>query len=293
MKNHSIVLKDSINEKDYEEISKLRDICISKENISLKLELDFKLQIEQKHKNSINEINEFLYYIDDILVGYLGVCCFNGKSAEVTGLVHPDYRGRGIFKKLYLVAKGEMGRRKCEEILLLSDRNSISGKEFIIAVGAKYSFSEYQMELQDKYQGKYIGNEIKLRKAQNSDFKEIAKQNNIYFGGVIQEEYIPLPENEEKNNSITYLAELDEKIIGKIRIDINNDVAGIYGFGIIPEYRGKGYGRSTLANALNMLKSKNLKRIYLEVESENSKALGLYKSCGFIENSIMDYYSAE
>ena len=59
---------------------------------------------------------------------------------------------------------------------------------------------------------------------------------------------------------------------------------------ILPDYRGKGYGRELLILAINKLKEFKVKAINLQVETENKNALNLYKSCGFKENYIMDYY---
>ena len=92
------------------------------------------------------------------------------------------------------------------------------------------------------------------------------------------------------DSSINYIAELKEKIIGKIRIEKIDNEGFIYGFGVLPDFRGKGYGREILSSALDILKKENVDNIFLEVATENKNALGLYESCGFEEISVMDYY---
>lgn len=47
------------------------------------------------------------------------------------------------------------------------------------------------------------------------------------------------------------------------------------------KYRSSGYGFLLLNHSLNLLKSKNIKSFYLEVESENDSAIALYKKSGF------------
>ena len=86
------------------------------------------------------------------------------------------------------------------------------------------------------------------------------------------------------------MAELNGEIIGKIHISITNNEGFIYGFGVLPDFRGKGYGREILCSALDILKKKQVDNIYLEVATENKNALGLYESCGFEEIFVMDYY---
>ncbi|MNW11442.1 ribosomal-protein-alanine N-acetyltransferase [compost metagenome] len=65
----------------------------------------------------------------------------------------------------------------------------------------------------------------------------------------------------------------------------------IYGFCVLPEYRGKGYGRQILSQTITALKEKDQAvEIKLEVSVENEKALGLYESCGFATRNANDYY---
>ena len=60
--------------------------------------------------------------------------------------------------------------------------------------------------------------------------------------------------------------------------------------GVLPENRKKGFGRAILMKAINMLKEANVEEIMLQVATGNATALALYKSCGFQEVSVMDYY---
>ena len=55
------------------------------------------------------------------------------------------------------------------------------------------------------------------------------------------------------------MAELKGEIIGKIRIDITDNEGFIYGFGVLPDFRGKGYGREILSSALDILKKKQVR----------------------------------
>lgn len=284
----TICLKEYISEDDFRRLEELKNICIDKEDMFLKLELDYKLNVSQMHKDEpFQHVNEFLYYDGETLVGYIGICNFGGEAAELTGMVHPSYRRKGIFTRLYNLAKEECYRRKFGKILLVCDNKALSGQEFIKSTRAVYSFSEYEMKLE----GNYICEESKniaLRKALNSDAPEIARQNNIYFGDVGRT--LVMPEEEEKQNRITYLIELGSKVIGKIRVDFSADEGFINGFGILPEYRRKGYGRDAIKAALYILNKNNIHKAALEVAAQNKNALNLYKSCGFAEQSVIDYF---
>ena len=95
---------------------------------------------------------------------------------------------------------------------------------------------------------------------------------------------------EEKRGMTIYLAEKEQQIIGKVNLQLTSRVGGIYGLGVLPLHRGKGFGRAILHMAVEKLKEANAGEVMLQVASENSNALNLYKSCGFVETSTMDYY---
>lgn len=306
--NPWIKLKENIDKKDYEIINELQNICINHDKITLKLELDYKLGISNSRNrdksSAIEDINEFMYFNNDQLIGYIGLCNFGdlGIPIEANGMVHPDYRRQSVFSTLNELAISELKRRKRTDMLLLSDRNSSSGQKFIKSVKAKYYNSEYEMYLADDYlyiKQKFVNN-INLRKATNKDAMEIAIQNRIYFDRdensdnklekiEIEHGYI-LPEEEEKRGMTIYLAEINKQIIGKVHIQLIAGLGSIYGLGVLPEYRDKGYGRQILLMAIDKLKESGANKTMLQVSADNSKALNLYKSCGFNEVSTMDYF---
>lgn len=127
MNNPYIKLKEYINERDYNDIQQLKAICCEHDNVTLKLELEYKLNLAREKSGNINSINEFMYYEDKELVGYLGICEFGGDAIEANGMVHPDYRRGGIFKKLYSCMVNEWMNRDKKSMLLLSDHESVPG----------------------------------------------------------------------------------------------------------------------------------------------------------------------
>lgn len=285
--NQAICLKEYINEKDYKEINDLYEICSDNDKVNLKLELEYKLNILKNSEIGINNINEFFYYVDKTLVGYLGISSFGGHLGEINGMTHPKWRRKGIFKKLLEIAAEECAKRKFHKTLLLSDGKSYSGGEFIKAVGGKYDFSEYRMRRVSTISPERIDS-IRLRKSVKSDRKEIGRQNSLFFNDA--EENESNVEEVDSFNESAYMVELQGKTIGKINIDYSDNYAFIYGFGILPDFRGKGYGKAALREALNLINEKNIYTVELDVECKNAAALNLYKDCGFEEKSIMNYY---
>jgi ribosomal protein S18 acetylase RimI-like enzyme len=289
-----IKLKENIDQEDYDLINTLQEKCIAEDGSALKLELDYKMGAAAEHISALQHVNEFMYFDGEELVGYIGISSFGGAGAtiEVNGMVHPDYRRQGIFTRLSELVMAEWKRRKSASMLLLSDRQSGGGQKFIAGSDATYKHSEYEMYLNENSAAaaKPPLHGILLRKATNGDALEIARQNSIYFNQELSTEEMTMPEEEEKRGMTIYLAELEQQIIGKVHLQLTSDLGAIYGLGVLPEYRGKGYGRAILLMAIERLQEAKAEAIMLQVEAENANALNLYKSCGFKETSTMDYY---
>ncbi|HYF83631.1 MAG TPA: GNAT family N-acetyltransferase [Clostridia bacterium] len=293
IKNPNIKLKEKLDKKDYEDISNLQKLCIEADKTTLKLEIDYKLSGAEEKGEGLKNINEFMFYEGNKLIGYIGICQFGGAAIEVNGMVHPEYRKKGVFKRLFPLVKDEWSKRESQKMLLLSDHNSVSGLGFIKYTGADYDCSEYEMYLRGNVKQDSMLSNVVLRKATNKDAKWIALQSSINFGGGYEEEDVLLPEEEEERGMFIYIAEVHNRTIGKIHLEVSDKLGAIYGFVVLPEYRRKGYGREILTKAIEKLKEYNSKEIMLQVAVKNKNALGLYISCGFQETSTMDYYKLD
>ncbi|NYB75366.1 GNAT family N-acetyltransferase [Sedimentibacter hydroxybenzoicus DSM 7310] len=223
-----------------------------------------------------------MLYDGNMLAGYAGIGSFGGEALEVNGMVHPDYRKKGIFTRLFSLVKDEFYKRKSNEMLLLSDNNSAAGIEFIKKAGGEYHHSEYDMNLDMDVINELRFDDLTFRKIIYSDIRKISEADFEFLNESDIEELLLSP---------TYIVEKDDALIGKTRLEINDNIGGIYGLEVLPEYRGKGYGRELLLLSIIGLKEGNAEAITLQVETNNKNALNLYKSCGFKENYTMDYYS--
>jgi ribosomal protein S18 acetylase RimI-like enzyme len=80
--------------------------------------------------------------------------------------------------------------------------------------------------------------------------------------------------------------------VGVMRVERDGAVAtaGIYGFAVLPEFQGRGYGRAALSKVSRDLRDDGVTSVHLEVLIDNPAALHLYESCGFVALGIEDYY---
>lgn len=289
IENTKIVIKNDIGEKEFDEISRLERICIESDNISFKLELDYKLKNIKNDKVGLIQLNEFMYYINDELIGYLGISEFGGDVLEVSGMVHPDYRNRGIFTQLYRLVQDEFIKRDNREMLLLCDNKSSSGISFIKKAGGEYHHSEYDMTLDNEAFPEFKQHALNIRLATKEDANIIAIMNKDFFDIDTEERDEAIIGNIE--NGTLFIAELDDISIGSVRIELNDGLGGIYGLGVLSKYRGKGYGRELIMWSAEKLMKIGADKVFLQVDTDNTNALNLYKSCGFKEDHVISYYS--
>ncbi len=285
-------MKEFLTKKDSEDIKNLMELCYSNDQINLKLELDYKQTVRKHSGPELKDINELMYYADGKLVSYLGICNFGGNVLELNGMTHPEYRKKGLFQRLFQLAVMEAKNGGHKSLLLLSDEKSESGNRFIRETGASYKTSEFRMKLFEKPETDSLQSalnpDITLKTADKSDLKEIARQNALHFNTTEESEALLLDESMLQEGM--YMVQLNGETIGKISVEYDENSAFIYGFGILPEYRRKGYGKAAFQALLYIIKGKGPFDILLDVESKNRNALNLYKSFGFEEMSVMNYY---
>lgn len=95
-----------------------------------------------------------------------------------------------------------------------------------------------------------------------------------------------------RRNSTYLLVMADERLIGVLGIaKKSKKEAHISNIGIHPDYQNKNIGHYLLNLSFAMAKENGFTKLTLEVDSENIRAIKLYKSLGFYEvKQKSDYY---
>lgn len=88
-------------------------------------------------------------------------------------------------------------------------------------------------------------------------------------------------------NDLSIFIEVNNRRVGYGQIVFNRDIYTVVNFGIINEYRGKGYGRELLNKLIILSKEKRIKNLYIRVDESNIKARNLYEYCGFTEKYMV------
>ena len=108
------------------------------------------------------------------------------------------------------------------------------------------------------------------------------------FPETVEEEQVWIQDHLDDPGKIILLAETDNRIIGSITLE-----AGIFrrtahrgglGIGVAEEYRGRGIGEALIQTLLDWAaRTTSIEKVTLDVFADNTRAIGLYKKLGFIE----------
>ncbi len=86
--------------------------------------------------------------------------------------------------------------------------------------------------------------------------------------------------------AIGLCAVIDDKVIGYLSCHTVCDEANINNIVVAEEHRRIGGAKLLVTNLVNELLQKNIKKIYLEVRSQNTAAISLYENMGFVKNGF-------
>jgi ribosomal protein S18 acetylase RimI-like enzyme len=267
------------------DIRQLETSCNQFEGLTMKLNWSTLQDRPKEHAN------DFLWYANGQLVGYLALFGFNHQEAEISAMTHPTYRRRGIFEQLLVAARSELKAHHIPDMLFICERKSLSGTACMQAITARYEFSEYKMQWQEPVSlTSAAPSEIQLRPAQPEDIPTLVGLDESCFGvsGDIAQRWLARDLTDPDRR--IWVATHGPATIGKINVLVNEVETYISGFCIRPEHRRKGYGRLMLTRTLEQLVAERHQNIVLEVACENDHALSLYQHCGFRVVTAYDYY---
>lgn len=246
-----------------------------------------KLNFDMLANRNENRQEDFFYYEEGKLVGFLGSYHF-GNKVELCGMVHPNFRRKGVFSRLLKMGLEVVQKQNVQTILLNAPTESASAKEFIKTVPCIFEVAEYQMKWHQT--DLVVDHTVTVRTAASEKDDAAEIQLDVSVFRMKKEQAQEMQARIRENSSDQRLIiEAEGGIAGKMRVSELNEEAWIYGFVIYPELRGKGIGRRALAQVVKMEQQKGLP-IFLEVEAKNAHALGLYESCGFKAYHSQDYY---
>jgi ribosomal protein S18 acetylase RimI-like enzyme len=283
-----IVKRATLTQAEIADITHLIAICNAYEGLHMRIGYDM------LHRRDGDAENDFLYYEDGQLVGYLWCDSWGTREKELVGMVHPAYRRRGIFSMLLNRAKVAYKPAGIDHFILICEHSSQSGQAFAAAIGAHLSHAEHQMELRTFHERGRVTEGLVMRQADEDDIDAIVSLLATDTGNITDTlAWVSYLMAQPQHRF--YLATLNGKPLGTLRMDFLEEdrQVWIYAFEVRLGYRGLGYGRQMLEQAIHIARAETNDPILLDVETTNTNAIGLYQSAGFEIITTYDYYAYE
>lgn len=233
--------------------------------------------------------NNFLYYQNNKLVGFLSIYFFYANASEISVIVDPSYRRQGIAKKLIQAALTLLESKRVET-LLFSNPAAVN-EIWLSRLGLLYHNSEYHME-RNSYEPLLITKQtLTIRKASEKDIFSLCAIDEQCFP--VEPEHMPMRFiNLLNDNSYTLVIALrNGKAVGKAHIRWQDNETSFSDIAIIPQYQNQGLGSELLAYCINHALMLGKTKLVLDVETSNHNALNLYTRHGFRSVNAIDFYS--
>ncbi|KIR03519.1 acetyltransferase, GNAT family [Lachnospiraceae bacterium TWA4] len=242
-----------------------------------------------------------LYLLEEsgFLMSYLSIYMPNPYYAECVAYTFPAARKRGNFMKLWMQALGELHDHPNVnldemEIMFLTDGKSPDALATLKALRMKYQYTEYVLT-------KKLMSEPPLPPTDLSfnllDAKSDGDANAIYMlhesmfaeGEAASRVFVESCKQDYVQNYLVRAAEEDNRPVGMFHLALDGDRVFLFGFGVLPDYQGKGYAQKMINLALSEVPD-GILTMGLQVSSYNEAAYNLYIKAGFSESSRLDYY---
>ncbi len=228
-------------------------------------------------------------YAGKQLVGFVSLFTPTPGEAELAGFVHPRYRKRGIFTQLTERAGCQLQLYAVPAMVYVCNRDSQAGRAVMGHRACRLRDTEHFMEQSPEKQIPI--SEVACRKA-GTEERELLIDINC---SVFDEEHIiaeKMVANLLASGATAYLLVYKGSIIGMgcSSVSRRSRAVFLFGFGLLPRFRGSGLGRSAFNALLLAIRQSSAKPITLEVSSSNGAALKLYRESGFRTIATYDYF---
>jgi len=271
-------------EKVEEEMHRLEIICKDQDNLTGSIFVDTTMNFNQE----INSI--FLMYDGSHLISLLTMFLPTQHEAEITALTLPSHRGKGYFKELLSKAVEELIKYEIPEVLFVLESQSITGKHVITNLAAQYDFTEYSLRLDVRKYVPLASNRLKYLNPSVEDFNQLIATSMRIFDDSYEDAQGMIDNVFQSNTRDQHLGMLSDEIVGMGSSSRDGEEVSIFGFGITPEFRSKGYGYELLHLIVERLRQSGIREIVIEVDSINTHAFNLYQKFGFRIETAFVYY---
>ncbi|MBF6979279.1 GNAT family N-acetyltransferase [Aerococcaceae bacterium zg-BR22] len=231
----------------------------------------------------------FLAVTDEQLIGFAVIYADDEAVAEISLLVHPDYRQRGVATALIAAVKSVCSQYQLSKLIFNTEKQFIqTNPEWI----KKYylddeSVNEYLMEWDEEAAKKLdtlTPPLVQVSIATLDDCDAMAQGLAQAFDSTqaMEQRYVMESINDEQ--TLQYVIKnQQQQIVGVCAVDCRiQNVFYLFALCIFPSYQRKGYGFAAVQQIITDLQRIDSKaKIQLAVEVDNVAAIHLYEQSGF------------
>lgn len=218
----------------------------------------------------------------DKLVGFALIYADKVDEAEISIIVSPEYRKKGIATNLMAEIKKVCANYRIKNLVYKTERIFCEehpkwrGKYYI----AHDSVSEYLLEWQ-YHNMEAPTNLINLELAANSEIAEIAAGLAEAFEADYEEELVAVKQILSDSSMRLFVFKSNHQILGTCAVELGKECLYLFSIAIFKGFRNKGYGKQALSLLLLELRQLSELPIHLQVEVDNVVAKSVYQSIGF------------
>ncbi|WP_391119717.1 GNAT family N-acetyltransferase [Psychrobacillus sp. L3] len=206
---------------------------------------------------------------------------------EWSAVVLPNARRQGIGEHLVQELAKNLKLRGAETELALVPENSEAGQQLLKKFGYVHDYSEITMAVNAVANESFNKVQITSYNMEESELIEVLVS---AFGDTEEEAREMIVFNNETPNRRLMLAIVDKEVVGTVAIVDDSDKLWVTGLAVHKKSRGKGIATSLLNWSKNEAHHLGKTTVYLDVETDNDKALSVYKKAGFKKTNHTDFY---
>lgn len=203
-------------------------------------------------------------------------------------LIDPMYRKIGIDEALLQVLSQAFQQRQAEGELAVVIETDRYGRKLLERYGYTYSFSEATFEAKAKAMPSVEN--LYIRPYMEIDQEPLIDILSVAFGDIREESMELIVYNTTVPGRKMWVAELDGEIVGTVSSAKEGDTQWVTALAVHPNKQGKGIGTALIKWVQDFAFRNGDKKIMLDVEIENERALAVYEKAGLLKSMQIDYF---
>lgn len=232
----------------------------------------------------------FLAWKEDQLIGFLSIYADQAEEAEVSVIVHPQFRQQGIATALVEEARKVKDQYQIQNFIFVSERHFMDNHPFIQEKLIEETDTlEILMQAKGFDPATVKESEITVRIARLEDVPEIALLQAIAFDETFEIAERYAIESMESLENMVYVFLKDGEIVGSTAVNLTPNYYYLFSLAVHPNYQGQGIATVGIAQVMQSLSEIDNLRYQLAVEKTNTAARKLYANNGFRELTEVVY----